>query len=50
MLSEPSFFINHWITILWLVAAGLYTLFAVVQDLVKAKQAGDQPDTPNKPI
>jgi|GEM_PF-4856665 divalent metal cation (Fe/Co/Zn/Cd) transporter len=37
MLSESSFIVNHWITILWLVAAGLYTSFAIIADLYHAK-------------
>ncbi len=42
MLSESAFIVNHWITILWLVAAGLYTAYAVIADLRPAKSpAGD---------
>ncbi|MDX9861721.1 MAG: hypothetical protein RBS99_12470 [Rhodospirillales bacterium] len=37
MLSEGSFIVNHWITILWLVAAGLYTSYAVIADICRAK-------------
>lgn len=37
MLSESAFIINHWITILWLVAAGLYTSFAIIADIRRAK-------------
>jgi hypothetical protein len=42
MLSESSFIVNHWITILWLVAAGLYSLFAVLQDIRNAKSAAEK--------
>lgn len=41
MLSESSFVINHWITILWIVAAGLYTSFAVVADMLRPKRRSE---------
>lgn len=42
MLSQSAFIVNHWITILWLVAAGLYTSYAIIADLCRAKApAGD---------
>lgn len=37
MLSESAFIVNHWITILWLVGAGLYTSYAIIADLCRAK-------------
>lgn len=37
MLSEASFIANYWITILWLAAAGLYTTFAILADIRRAK-------------
>lgn len=37
MLSESAFIVNHWITILWLVGAGLYTSYAIIADLCHAK-------------
>lgn len=44
MLSETSFIVNHWITILWLVAAGLYTSFAIVVDIYRAKAHVEEVD------
>lgn len=39
MLSEASFVVNHWITILWIIVAGLYTTFAILVDIYHAKTA-----------
>lgn len=45
MLSESAFIVNHWITILWLVAAGLYTAYAVIADLRPAKSPTKEADS-----
>ncbi len=44
MLSESAFIVNHWITILWLVAAGLYTSYAIIADLYHAKAPAEDTD------
>jgi len=44
MLSESAFVANHWITILWLVAAGLYTSYAIIADLCHAKAPAEGTD------
>lgn len=36
MLSEQGFVINHWITIIWLVAAAVYSFSVVAIDVKKA--------------
>lgn len=45
MLSESAFIVNHWITILWLVAAGLYTSYAIIADLRPAKAPAENADS-----
>lgn len=44
MLSQSAFIINHWITILWLVAAGLYTSGAILADMLRRKPTPEAPD------
>ncbi|MBE0529899.1 MAG: hypothetical protein IH626_03670 [Rhodospirillales bacterium] len=44
MLSESAFIVNHWITIVWLVAAGLYTAYAIIADLYRAKVPAEDAD------
>jgi hypothetical protein len=39
MLSESGFTINHWITIVWIVAGAAYSYYAIFKDIIDAKKA-----------
>ncbi len=39
MLSETGFIINHWITVIWLIAAAAYSFYAIYKDIADAKKA-----------
>ena len=39
MLSETGFIINHWITVIWLIAAAAYSIFAIYHDIANARKA-----------